>query len=72
MEKVYEVGKQFRNEGIDATHNPEFTSCEFYCAYKDYKFVVVVVVVGVLFHKVGIHLPFPFPPSLFPPETSCP
>ena len=27
---MYEVGRQFRNEGIDLTHNPEFTSCEFY------------------------------------------
>jgi lysyl-tRNA synthetase class 2 len=33
MEKVYEIGKVFRNEGIDSTHNPEFTSCEFYLAY---------------------------------------
>lgn len=30
LERVYEMGKQFRNEGIDMTHNPEFTSCEFY------------------------------------------
>lgn len=33
MEKVFEIGTQFRNEGIDATHNPEFTTCEFYQAY---------------------------------------
>lgn len=33
MERVFEVGKQFRNEGIDMTHNPEFTTCEFYWAY---------------------------------------
>ena len=33
MERVFEVGKLFRNEGIDTTHNPEFTSCEFYMAY---------------------------------------
>ncbi len=32
MDKVYEMGKQFRNESIDMTHNPEFTSCEFYQA----------------------------------------
>lgn len=32
LERVYEMGKQFRNEGIDMTHNPEFTSCEFYQA----------------------------------------
>lgn len=36
MEKVYEIGRQFRNEGIDLTHNPEFTTCEFYMAYADY------------------------------------
>ena len=34
--RVYEIGKQFRNEGIDLTHNPEFTTCEFYMAYADY------------------------------------
>ncbi|KAK1759577.1 lysine--tRNA ligase, cytoplasmic [Echria macrotheca] len=33
--KVFELGKNFRNEGIDLTHNPEFTSCEFYWAYAD-------------------------------------
>lgn len=36
LERVYEIGKCFRNEGIDLTHNPEFTTCEFYCAYSDY------------------------------------
>ena len=36
MDRVYEVGRQFRNEGIDLTHNPEFTTCEFYMAYADY------------------------------------
>ena len=35
MERVYEIGRQFRNEGIDLTHNPEFTTCEFYWAYAD-------------------------------------
>lgn len=33
FDKVFEVGNNFRNEGIDQTHNPEFTSCEFYQAY---------------------------------------
>lgn len=37
FDRVYEIGKQFRNEGIDSTHNPEFTTCEFYQAYADYK-----------------------------------
>ena len=35
LERVYEIGRQFRNEGIDLTHNPEFTTCEFYWAYAD-------------------------------------
>lgn len=36
LPKIYELGKQFRNEGIDATHNPEFTSLEVYSQYSDY------------------------------------
>ena len=36
LERVYEIGRQFRNEGIDMTHNPEFTTCEFYMAYAYY------------------------------------
>lgn len=36
LERIYEIGKQFRNEGIDATHHPEFTSVEVYEAYADY------------------------------------
>jgi lysyl-tRNA synthetase class 2 len=36
LDRVYEIGRQFRNEGIDMTHNPEFTTCEFYLAYADY------------------------------------
>jgi len=37
FEKVYEVGRVFRNEGIDKSHNPDFTILEFYWAYADYK-----------------------------------
>lgn len=37
MEKVFEIGKLFRNEGEDLTHNPEFTALELYQAYADYK-----------------------------------
>ena len=40
MDKVYEIGKNFRNEGIDATHNPEFTSMEFYSAYTNYNMLM--------------------------------
>lgn len=36
IDRVFEIGKQFRNESIDLTHNPEFTTCEFYWAYADY------------------------------------
>ena len=36
LEKVYEIGRNFRNEGVDATHNPEFTMLEAYEAYGDY------------------------------------
>jgi lysyl-tRNA synthetase class 2 len=36
FEKVYEIGHNFRNEGVDLTHNPEFTSIEWYEAYTDY------------------------------------
>lgn len=38
FEKVYEIGKNFRNEGIDRSHNPEFTMLEFYEAYTDYNY----------------------------------
>lgn len=37
LNKIYELGKQFRNEGVDATHNPEFTSIEIYSSPGDYK-----------------------------------
>ena len=36
FERVYEIGRDFRNEGVDRTHNPEFTQLEFYMAYADY------------------------------------
>lgn len=42
LDRVYEIGRQFRNEGIDLTHNPEFTTCEFYMAYADYKDVMEI------------------------------
>jgi len=40
---VYEFGKMFRNEGMDRTHNPEFTSMEIYVAYKDYVWMMAMV-----------------------------
>ena len=43
MDRVYEMGRQFRNEGIDMTHNPEFTCCEFYMAYADYNDLIKII-----------------------------
>ncbi|MCH9037898.1 MAG: lysine--tRNA ligase [Chloroflexi bacterium] len=43
MEKVYEIGKIFRNEGVDQTHNPEFTTMESYEAFADYNDVMCMV-----------------------------
>jgi lysyl-tRNA synthetase class 2 len=39
-EKVYEINKNFRNEGISTKHNPEFTMLEFYIAYVDYRYLM--------------------------------
>ena len=44
FEKVYEVGRIFRNEGMDTKHNPEFTSIELYQAYTDYKGMMDLVI----------------------------
>lgn len=43
FERVYEIGHDFRNEGIDRTHNPEFTMLEFYHAYADYRDMMTLV-----------------------------
>ncbi len=40
FEKVYEIGKNFRNEGLDRSHNPEFTLLEFYQTYVDYNYMM--------------------------------
>jgi lysyl-tRNA synthetase class 2 len=57
MERVFEIGKNFRNEGIDMTHNPEFTACEFYWAYADYNDLMTVtedLLVGMVLMVKGI------------------
>jgi lysyl-tRNA synthetase class 2 len=53
LERVYEIGRQFRNEGIDLTHNPEFTTCEFYMAYADYHDLleVYIIVINMCMHS---------------------
>jgi lysyl-tRNA synthetase, class II len=43
FDRVYEIGHDFRNEGIDRTHNPEFTMLEFYEAYADYQRMIGIV-----------------------------
>jgi lysyl-tRNA synthetase class 2 len=40
FERVYEIGKNFRNEGMDRDHNPEFSELEFYIAYQDYEWLM--------------------------------
>lgn len=52
FEGVYEFGKMFRNEGMDRTHNPEFTSLEFYVAYKDYEWMMKIT--EEIFEKVAL------------------
>ena len=42
LEKVYEIGRDFRNEGVSFKHNPEFTQLEFYWAYADYELVMAL------------------------------
>ena len=51
FEGVYEISKNFRNEGMDKTHNPEFTALEIYVAYKDY--VWMMSMVEELFHAIA-------------------
>ncbi|WP_311625674.1 amino acid--tRNA ligase-related protein, partial [Peribacillus simplex] len=42
LEKVYEIGRVYRNEGISTRHNPEFTMIELYEAYADYKDIMAL------------------------------
>jgi lysyl-tRNA synthetase class 2 len=56
LERVYEIGHDFRNEGMDRTHNPEFTMLEAYQAYADYGDMMTLVeglVSGVIRHCLG-------------------
>ena len=42
FEKVFEINRNFRNEGISTRHNPEFTMLEFYLAYRDYRYLMIL------------------------------
>ncbi len=61
-EQVYEINKNFRNEGISAKHNPEFTMLEFYISYKDYNFLMDFTeeLIPHLCQEIngGLHVPF--------------
>jgi lysyl-tRNA synthetase class 2 len=62
MERVYEIARVFRNEGIDASHNPEFTMLEMYEAYADYHRMmehVEAIVVGAI-ERLGKPMKLPF------------
>lgn len=54
INRVYEIGKVFRNEGIDRTHNPEFTMLEAYAAYWDYNDVMVFT--EMLYEKLALEI----------------
>jgi len=55
LERVYEIGHDFRNEGLDRTHNPEFTMLEWYQAYADYNDIreMCEELIGELVHEVA-------------------
>ena len=64
LERVYELGKDFRNEGLSPKHNPEFTMVEFYEAYADYKLIAerCEQLVAYVAAEVGYDGPLQFAP----------
>lgn len=62
LERVYEINRNFRNEGISTKHNPEFTMLEFYIAYKDYHFAMDFVeqLLRTVAMQIGDSLQLPF------------
>ena len=77
LDRVYEIGKDFRNEGMDRNHNPEFTMLEFYWAYADYEDCMKLVeslirniakkidALEVSFNNIEINLNKPFKKKTF-------
>lgn len=76
LSRVYEIGPSFRNEGLDKTHNPEFTTCEFYSAYATLDDLIYMSegMLGYLEKTLETsHLPVTLqtsPPRRFPPRLS--
>ena len=70
IERVYEIGHNFRNEGMDRTHNPEFTMLEFYEAYSDYRAMMTLVELLIMRAAEAVRLSpelSPRVPRLMPP-----
>jgi lysyl-tRNA synthetase class 2 len=72
FDRVYEIGRNFRNEGIDLTHNPEFTMCEAYMAYADYNDIMDMtekLISGMVFHLFGSYKIKYHPEGIEKPEV---
>jgi len=67
MDRIFEIGKVFRNEGLDRTHNPEFTLLEAYAAYWDYNDMMHLT--ETLYEKIALTLHETTQISFFQPET---
>ena len=67
LDRVYEIGKVFRNEGIDRTHNPEFSMLEVYAAYWDYNDMMRIT--ETLFETIALALHNTTKVSVYDPET---
>lgn len=62
FEKVYEINKNFRNEGISRVHNPEFTMLEVYAAYEDYLYMMELTeeLITEVAKQIGVDIPRPW------------
>ena len=60
FDKVFEINRSFRNEGLSVKHNPEFTMIEFYAAYEDYQYLMNLLNIrkqySILVFSMGIYL----------------
>lgn len=73
FDRVFEIGRVFRNEGMDPTHNPEFSICEFYMAYADYDDLMDItekMISGLVKHCAGSYKITYHPDGKDHPETA--